>query len=129
MVAESSVPIAAPIFLSMPQNVNGVDRQSERGRLEKLFPKKTILVCSILQLICAGVAAMTQVIIPFGCAMFINILKKLTKNNFLQVILIAVDSYRGPRVTVVGTGIWTGVLFGVAGGLGLNASQRPSYCS
>ena len=69
MAAESSVPTAAPIFFSMPQNVNGVDRQSERGRLEKLFPKRTILVCSILQLICAGVAAMTQVIIPFGCSL------------------------------------------------------------
>ena len=28
----------------------------------------------------------------------------------------------------VGTGIWTGLFFAISGGVGLVASQRPSYC-
>jgi len=104
-MAESTVPTAAPIYLTIPQNVSDVNRQSKRDRMEKLFPKKTILTCSILQLICAGTAAITQ------------------------LILFAVDPDRYSSIADIGTGIWTGVLFGIAGGLGLNASQRPSHCS
>jgi len=104
-MAESTVPTAAPIYLTIPQNVSDVNRQSKRDRMEKLFPKKTILICSILQLICAGTAAITQ------------------------LILFAVDPDGYSSIADVGTGIWTGVLFGIAGGLGLNASQRPSHCS
>jgi len=104
-MAESTVPTAAPIYLTIPQNVSDVNRQSKRDRMEKLFPKKTILTCSILQLICAGTAAITQ------------------------LILFAVDPDRYSSIADIGTGIWTGVLFGIAGGLGLNASQRTSHCS
>ena len=49
---------SAPIYLTIPQNVN---QQSDRDRFEQSFPKKTMLTCSILQLICAGMAALTQV--------------------------------------------------------------------
>ena len=49
---------SAPIYLTIPQNVN---QQSDRDRIEQSFPKKTMLACSILQLICAGMAALTQV--------------------------------------------------------------------
>jgi len=104
-MAESTVPTAAPIYLTIPQNVSDVNRQSKRDRMEKLFPKKTILTCSILQLICAGTAAITQ------------------------LILFVVDPEGYSSIADIGTGIWTGVLFGIAGGLGLNASQRPSHCS
>ena len=49
---------SAPIYLTIPQNVN---QQSDRDRFEQSFPKKTMLDYSILQLICAGMAALTQV--------------------------------------------------------------------
>ena len=62
MATDPTAPNATPIYLTIPQNINDVYRQSERNRMEKLFSKKTILACSILQLICAGIAAITQVI-------------------------------------------------------------------
>merc|ERR1712004_297452 len=101
-MSESAVPTSAPIYLTIPQNVN---QQSDRDRIEKLFPKKTMSVCSILQLICAGLAALTQ------------------------VILFVVDQQRYGSTSDVGAGIWTGLFFGIAGGVGLIASQRPSHCS
>ena len=57
-MSESVAPTSAPIYLTIPQNVNS---QSDKDHIEKLFPTKTMKVCSILQLICAGTAALTQV--------------------------------------------------------------------
>ena len=57
-MSESAAPISAPIYLTIPQNVNS---QSDKDHIEKLFPTKTMKVCSVLQLICAGTAALTQV--------------------------------------------------------------------
>ena len=72
-MSESAVPTSAPIYLTIPQNVN---QQSDRDRIEKLFPKKTMSVCSILQLICAGLAALTQV----------RVLKKIQFNLYLGIL-------------------------------------------
>merc|ERR1711860_24513 len=91
-MSESAVPTSAPIYLTIPQNVN---QQSDRDRIEKLFPKKTMTVCSILQLICAGLAALTQ------------------------VVLFVFDPSRYSSIADVGAGIWTGVFFGFAGGVRL----------
>jgi len=101
-MSESAAPTSAPIYLTIPQNVNS---QSDKDHIEKLFPTKTMKVCSILQLICAGTAALTQ------------------------VILFVVDQQRYGSISDVGAGIWTGLFFGIAGGVGLIASQRPSHCS
>ena len=46
-----------------------------------------------------------------------------------QVLLITYED--GPYcrgLACVGTGIWTGLFFAISGGVGLVASQRPSYC-
>jgi len=101
-MSESAAPTSAPIYLTIPQNVSS---QSDKDHIEKLFPTKTMKVCSILQLICAGTAALTQ------------------------VILFVVDQQRYGSTSDVGAGIWTGLFFGIAGGVGLIASQRPSHCS
>jgi hypothetical protein len=101
-MSESAAPTSAPIYLTIPQNVSS---QSDKDHIEKLFPTKTMKVCSILQLICAGTAALTQ------------------------VILFVVDQQRYGSISDVGAGIWTGLFFGIAGGVGLIASQRPSHCS
>ena len=52
----SAVP---PVMLAIPQN----GTQSEKERISRLFPKYTIITLSIIQLFCAGLAAVTQVLI------------------------------------------------------------------
>ena len=49
---------------------------------------------------------------------------------FLQVLLLTCgeEYYYCEGMTCIGTGIWTGVFFAISGGIGLAASQRPSYC-
>jgi len=92
----------APIVLTIPtQN----ESQSEKQHILKVFPKKTILTFSIIQLTCAGLAAI------------------------LQLCLIGMhDSYYF-STAYVGTGLWTGFFFGISGGVGLVAVQRPSNCT
>ena len=47
-----------PIVLTIPtQN----DTNSEKEHILKLFPKRTILIFSIIQLVCAGLAGILQV--------------------------------------------------------------------
>ena len=48
----------APVILTIPQNG---DNQSNKDRISKLFPKRTILILSFTQLICAALAAILQV--------------------------------------------------------------------
>ena len=45
----------APVVLTIPQN------QAEKDRISKLFPKRTILILSSTQLICAALSAILQV--------------------------------------------------------------------
>merc|ERR1712038_2129752 len=93
-----------PIVLTIPtQN----DTKSEKGHILKLFPKRTILIFSIIQLVCAGLA------------------------GILQLIVIGIDQgrYYTYFPAVVGTGIWTGFFFGISGGIGLVAANRPSSAS
>merc|ERR1712008_235609 len=93
----------APIVLTIPtQN----ESQSEKQHILKLFPKKTILTFSIIQLTCAGVAAV------------------------LQLFLIGMqDSYYYSTTSEIGTGLWTGFFFAISCGVGLVAVQRPSSCT
>jgi len=92
----------APIVLTIPtQN----ESKSEKEHILKVFPKKTILTFSIIQLICAALAAI------------------------LQICLIGIhDSYYF-TISYVGAGLWCGFFFGISGGIGLIAAQRPSNCT
>merc|ERR1712170_89841 len=93
-----------PIVLTIPtQN----DTNSEKEHILKLFPKRTILIFSIIQLVCAGLA------------------------GILQMCVIGIDQgrYYTYFPAVVGTGIWTGFFFGISGGIGLVAANRPSTAS
>jgi len=88
-----------PIVLTIPtQN----DTNSEKEHILKLFPKRTILIFSIIQLVCAGLA------------------------GILQLIVIGIDRYEFSIISNVGTGLWAGFFFGISGGVGLVALQRPS---
>jgi len=93
----------APIVLTIPtQN----DPQSEKEHILKLFPRRTILIFSIIQLSCAALAAILQI-----C-----------------VIGILNSRHWGPDdfPAFMGTGIWAGFFFAISGGIGLLASHRPS---
>lgn len=71
---------------------------------KKVFPDSAISTLSSLQITCAFLAIITQ------------------------IILFAV-SYRHEYVSVVGTGIWTGFFFAVSGSIGFLSKARPSTCS
>ena len=83
-----------PIILNTPQP------QSETARIKKLVSKNAIKEISIVQLVCAVIAIITQIIL-------------LSRRIWISDI---------------GAGMWTGFFFGVTGLIGLFASQKPSKC-
>jgi hypothetical protein len=88
-----------PIIINSPQP------QSETDRIKKLVSKKTIKGLSIIQMVCAGIAIITQII-----------------------LLGNPESLRYKDIADIGAGLWTGLFFGVTGLIGLFASQKPSKC-
>jgi len=94
-----------PIVLTIPtQN----DTKSEKEHILKLFPRRTILIFSIIQLVCAGLA------------------------GILQMCVIGVSGgshYYYDFPANVGTGLWAGFFFGISGGIGFVALNRPSSAS
>ena len=91
-----------PIILNSPQP------QSETDRIKKLVSKKTIKGLSIIQMLCAGIAIITQITL-------------LGNRESLS------DLY-SQGIADIGAGLWTGLFFGVTGLIGLFASQKPSKC-
>merc|ERR1711923_131763 len=90
-----------PIVLTIPtQN----DTTLEKEHILKLFPKRTILIFSIIQLVCAGLAGILQ----------------------LCVISIEPGDYYYGGVAFIGAGLWAGFFFGISGGVGLIASHKSS---
>ena len=71
----------------------------EKARIEKLFPKKMRRILSFLQLCLGGIAAL------------------------VQIILVGMES---TPTADWGTGIWRGLVIGIAGGIGLIAHNSPS---
>ena len=71
----------------------------EKARIEKLFPKKMRRILSFMQLYLGGIAAL------------------------LQIILVGMES---TPIADWGTGIWCGLVIGIAGGIGLIAHNSPS---
>ena len=69
----------------------------------KRFPKKFILPLSIIQLVMAVLAIITQ------------------------AIGLYTDDYYGPGFQIVGTGIWCGIFFALSGVFGAIASSKPSF--
>ena len=74
-------------------------KKMEKARVEKLFPKKTRGELSFFQLLFAGLAGLTQLVL-FFCADW--------------------------GIALSGMGIWSGLFFGIAGGVGLMTVQTPS---
>jgi len=99
-IPASQVQSQTPVFFTIPQQNGSV---SEKEHINKVFPKKSMLVTSSLQITCGAFAALTHMI-----------LLGLTHETFPSVI---------------GVGLWTGFFFGLAGGIGLIAMNRPSSCT
>ena len=74
--------------------------------IKEFIPKNPIKILSTIQLICAGIAAITQIAL-------------LSHRESL--------SY-GSFIPEIGTGLWAGFFFGVSGFTGLFASNNPSKC-
>jgi len=92
-------PNQPPIVITLPTNLESKD---EKEKIEKIFPQKFMLGLSILQLCLGGLAAL------------------------VHIILLSVAHRSG--IHEGGFGIWTGLVFGIAGGVGIIAANRPSNC-
>ena len=79
--------------------------QSANDEIRKKVSKRNIKVLSILQLLCGALAVITQII-------------ALSNQQFS----------REWGVVIMGTGLWTGLFFGITGLVGLFTSQKPSKC-
>jgi len=93
-----------PIILNSPQP------QSETDRIKKVVSKNAIKGLSIVQLVCAVIAIITQIIL---------LSRRDSRRETLWFEWIA----------DIGAGMWTGFFFGVTGLIGLFASQKPSKCN
>ena len=91
-----------PIIINSPQP------QSETDRIRKLVSKKTIKGLSIIQLVCAGIAIITQI--------------TLIGNR------VGRPPWSIAAPADIGAGMWTGFFFGITGLIGIFASQKPSKC-
>ena len=91
-----------PIILNSPQP------QSETDRIKKVVSKNAIKGLSIVQLFCAVIVIITQIILlgrrEMDC------------------------TWTCRWIADIGAGMWTGFFFGVTGLIGLFASQKPSKC-
>jgi len=94
--------------------------QSERDRILKVFPSKTVKTLSITQLVCAILAPILQLIV-FGKRE--NCVSVNVTSNRISVVCF------DDEISFFGTGLWTGIFFGISGGVGLLAYQRPSRCN
>lgn len=93
-----------PIVITLDES-----KGNEKYRYGKLFPKRCMLTFGILQLICGGLVAVTQVIL------LLVVHSNIRQHGFTNAFLSA-----------IGSGIWCGLFFGIAGILGIVASYKTS---
>merc|ERR1719350_1069560 len=89
-----------PIVINLPP----IDPSHEKKKIQKSFPKRTMMILSILQIIC-------------GCLAVI-----------FQVSQYLVDDSRWGGLYEIGWGIWTGIIFAASGLVGLIGAFKPSKC-
>merc|ERR1712061_385780 len=92
---------ANPIVINLPP----IDPSHEKEKIQKSFPKRTMMFLSISQIICGCLAVLFQIINIFA----------------------AQDIFHG-IIAVIGWGIWTGVIFATSGIVGLVGAFKPSKC-
>ena len=78
-------------------------------RIKEFVSKTPIKILSTIQLFCAGIAAITQIVL----------LSSLSHREAF---------FYGSFIPEIGTGLWAGFFFGVTGFTGLFASHNPSKC-
>ena len=91
-----------PTFMNSPLSQLHPDIVS----IKEFVSKNPFKILSTIQLVCAGIAAITQIAL-------------LSHRESL--------SY-GSFIPEIGTGLWAGFFFGVSGFTGLFASNNPSKC-
>ena len=101
---QSNLVIQNVPMMTVPMTMNPELKALEKARIEKLFPKKMRRILSFMQLYFGGIAGL------------------------LQIILVGMASKSGGEADY-GTGIWCGLIIGIAGGIGLIATNRPSLRS
>jgi hypothetical protein len=91
-------PAVNPIIINLPP----VDPNHERQQIQKSFPKRVMMLLSILQIVCGGLVFLMQI----------------------------AQYFVGPRhsIHIVGWGIWTGIIFAASGMVGFIGAFKPSKC-
>merc|ERR1739848_18035 len=102
MVLSPATPQATanPIIINLPH----IDPSHEKEKIKKSFPKRTMMILSILQIICGFLAIV------------------------FQVAQYLVDDYKWRGLYEYGWGIWTGVIFTASGLVGLIGAFKLSKC-
>ena len=94
--------------------------QSNQEHIEKIFPKLAIKACSFLQLFCAAFAVIIQVY------KYIHFRFKI---DFLIICFLQIGICYNGRDSLGSFVLIFAVFFGSAGGIGLLAVHRSSYCT
>ena len=92
-----------PTFMNSPLSQLHPDIVS----IKEFVSKNPIKILSTIQLVCTGIAVITQIV-----------LLSHRESGILN----------GSFIPQIGTGLWTGFFFGVTGLIGLFTSQKPSKC-
>merc|ERR1712141_379864 len=100
---------ANPIVINLPST----DLSHEKGKIRKSFPKRAMMLLSILQIICGCLAVLFQIIHIFTALVY--------RGHDFASIVAGINA-------VIGWGIWTGVIFATSGIVGLVGAFRPSRC-
>ena len=92
------------------------------------FSKKTMMILSILQIICGCLAILLQVWANNISFFISNIdFHYFFKNTLFQILQYVVgDEYQ--NIYVIGWGTWTGIIFAISGIFGLIGALKPSKC-
>merc|ERR1712141_435098 len=100
---------ANPIVINLPST----DLSHEKGKIRKSFPKRAMMLLSILQIICGCLAVLFQIIHIFTALVY--------RCHDFASIVAGINA-------VIGWGIWTGVFFATSGIVGLVGAFKPSRC-
>ena len=96
----------------------------EELQIERVFPKKTIKTLSFIQFLIVGLSAISQLVL-MGAVIGYSHWNRGGRNYRFYYDYGVYDS-DSPYYLA---GIWTGLIFGISGGIGLVTAHAPTNCT